>query len=288
MAQLNGIIRKLNGSAGDLTFRQVSNKTIVSEKIVRTTRRRTPRQQRIRLRLANQIHMYQCLHQAISDSFESKSEGMNCYNKFIHVNTVSTPVYLTRGEVAGGGCVAAHYQITDGSLPTIMISLSDEAAVTDIALGGLVIGDDTTVAEFSNAVVQNNMGYNYGDSITYVSVHQSVNAVTGIPYCYAKAWSVTLDRISDAKLWNSCGSEGFASADGCLARNVPKAGSADTGNAGCLFSWIHSRCNDGRILISKQWLEGVNPLLDEYTGDKAYERAVATYGGETRKNMPLM
>lgn len=287
MAQLNGIISKLNGSAGNLTFRQVSDKTVVSEKIVRTTKRYTQRQQRVHLRLPNQIHMYQCLSQAISGSFESSSGGMNCYNKFVHVNSVSTPVFLTRGEVAGGACVAAHYQITDGSLSTIKVMLCDTAALTDIALGNLVIDADTTIAEFSNAVVNNNTGYIYGDNITFVSVRQTVNAVTGIPYCYAYAWSVTLNRISDAKLWNCCGNEGFCSVDCFLARNMPDSGCADAGNAGCLFSWIHTRIKDNKLLISKQWLEGFNPLLDDYTGDEAYERAVATYGGEVKRNMSL-
>ena len=37
MAILTGIISKLNGSAGNLTFKQLGGKTVVSEKISSTT-----------------------------------------------------------------------------------------------------------------------------------------------------------------------------------------------------------------------------------------------------------
>ena len=37
MARLTGIISKLNGSAGNLTFRQNGGQTVVSEKITQTT-----------------------------------------------------------------------------------------------------------------------------------------------------------------------------------------------------------------------------------------------------------
>ena len=37
MAILKGIISKLNGSAGNLTFKQLGGKTVVSEKISSTT-----------------------------------------------------------------------------------------------------------------------------------------------------------------------------------------------------------------------------------------------------------
>ena len=42
-------------------------------------------------------------------------------------------------------------------------------AVTDIDRGDLVNTAETTVAECSNAVVQNKRGYGYGDQITYWS-----------------------------------------------------------------------------------------------------------------------
>ena len=41
MAILNGIIRKMSGSAGDLTFKTLNGQTVVSEKVVRMTNPRS-------------------------------------------------------------------------------------------------------------------------------------------------------------------------------------------------------------------------------------------------------
>ena len=48
MAILNGILKKLNGSAGSLTFKQVNGQTVVSEKPSTVRNSRTPSQQRQR------------------------------------------------------------------------------------------------------------------------------------------------------------------------------------------------------------------------------------------------
>ena len=42
MAILNGILSKLNGSAGSLTFKQVDGKTVVSEKVTAVKKSNTP------------------------------------------------------------------------------------------------------------------------------------------------------------------------------------------------------------------------------------------------------
>ena len=92
-----------------------------------------------------------------------------------------TPVYLTKSEVNAGACVVAPYKITNGKLNSIVITGHGSQAVTDIALGSLTINDETTVADFSNAVVQNNKDFEYGDQITYFLLTQHINTVTCAP-----------------------------------------------------------------------------------------------------------
>ena len=45
MARLNGILSKLKGSVGSLTFKQNGGQTVVSEKITQTTNAKTDLQQ---------------------------------------------------------------------------------------------------------------------------------------------------------------------------------------------------------------------------------------------------
>ena len=66
MARLTGVISKLNGSAGNLTFRQNGGQTVVSEKITQTTNAKTELQQKQRLKWANIIREYQVLQPYMS------------------------------------------------------------------------------------------------------------------------------------------------------------------------------------------------------------------------------
>ena len=69
MAILNGIISKLNGSAGNLTFKQLGGKTVVSEKISSTTDAKTLPQQKQRMKWANVVRMYKVLRDYMKLAF---------------------------------------------------------------------------------------------------------------------------------------------------------------------------------------------------------------------------
>ena len=273
MARLTGIISKLNGSAGNLTFRQNGGQTIVSEKITQTTNAKTELQQKQRLKWANIIREYQVLQPYMKLAFGGTRNGRNDYNKFMSTNLSMTPVYLTKAEVGAGMCIVAPYEITHGTVRSIAVSGKGKKAVTDIRLGTLNITEASTVAEFSNAVVQNNKLYNYGDQITYFLVHQVVNEVTNIPMAEVDACCIVLDKSSEAKLLSLVDARGFSVQEEHLAAQADN----DFGDHGMV--WIHSRKPGGKTLISTQCLICENYLLAEYQSEEAYQDAVDSYGG---------
>ena len=273
MARLTGIISKLNGSAGNLTFRQKSGKTIVSEKITQTTNAKTELQLKHRMKWANIIREYQVLQPYMKLAFGGTRNGRNDYNKFVSTNLSMIPVYLTKAEVNAGMCIVAPYEITQGNVKSITISGKGKKAVTDISLGTLSITSTTTVAEFSNAVVLNNKLYEYGDQITYFLVHQVVNEVTNIPMAEVDACCIVLDKSNEAKLLALVDARGFSVQEGCLAALA----SNDFGNHGMV--WIHSRKHNAKTVISTQYLVCENKLLEQYQSDDAYQNAVESYGG---------
>jgi hypothetical protein len=272
MAILNGLLRKMSGSAGDLTFKTLNGQTVVSEKMTKITNPRSSAQMRVRTRWRNVLAMYSGIRPLLRYGFENKPLGLSDYNMFVKVNMQRTPVYLTKQQVAGGACVAAPYQLTQGSLPAIVISGTGNGAVTDIHLGVISITNATTVAQFAKAVVDNNPDYEYGDQISFFKVEQKVNAETNIPYCQFSAWKVVLDASdTETKLWDIVAREGFSTSDGCLAHS--------NANFVGAFGWVHSRKSNGKTLVSSQSLIAVNDtLLAEHQGELAYNLAKSSYG----------
>ena len=274
MAILNGILKKLNGSAGSLTFKQVNGQTVVSEKITAVKKSNTPMQMRQRTKWGNVVQMYKGICPLINYGYESKPAGCSDYNMFMKANMKGSEIYLTRDEVAGGGCVAYPYQLTQGTLPSIVVVGSGDNARTDIKLGDLVIDAETKVKDFAIAVVSNNADYDFGDQISFFDVLQRVNAVTGIPYCQFLATNVVLDKASEVKLLDIVSKYGFATVDGFL-------GHIEGEGAG-VFAWVHSRKGSAKTLVSTQTFVNNNAdVIAEYSGDQAYKRSVKTYGGES-------
>jgi hypothetical protein len=271
MAILNGIASKLKGSAGSLTFRRTGGRTVVSEKITEVKITRTDAQMQTRTKWGNIIAMYKGIRPLLNYGFEAKPKTLSDYNMFVKVNMQRTPIYLTKQAVAGGACIATAYQISQGSLPAIVLTGTGQNVKTDIRLGGESITSSTTVAQFSAAVVQNNADYRYGDQISFFLVKQMVNAETGIPYCQFSAAKVILDAANEETLADVTGnSHGFASADGFLAH---------VGNDGdCAYAWVHTRKSDGKTLVSSQSLVSANTKEAEYKGDAAYNLSKSSYG----------
>ena len=259
MGKLTGIISKISGSAGNVTFKQRSGETIVSEKVTQVRNPRTNAQMQTRTKWGNIIAMYKGIRPLLNYGFENKPKNLSDYNMFVKVNMQRTPIYLTKQAVAGGACIATAYQISQGSLPAIVV------------LGGLTIGSNTTVADFSAAVVNNNPDYKYGDQISFFLVKQLVNANTEIPYCQFSAAKVILDAANEDKLADvTGGSTGFKAVDG----NLGHSGS----DGDCAYTWVHTRKADGKTLVSSQDLLVANSKESDYQGDNAYTLSKSSYG----------
>ena len=272
MAILNGIISKISGSAGNLSFSRTGGQTVIRERVTHIRNPRSNAQMQTRTKWGNIIAMYKGIRPLLNYGFENRPKNLSDYNMFVKLNMQRPAVYLTKQQVAGGGCVACAYQITQGSLPAIVLTGTGNGTKTDIYLGSLTISGTTTVAQFSQAVVENNADYKYGDQISFFRIQQKTNEETGIPYCQFSASKVVLDAAdTETKLWDIVNRVGFASSDSCLGHNESNFEGA--------FGWVHSRKSDGKTLVSSQSLVAVNAtLLAEHQGDAAYSLSKSSYG----------
>ena len=283
MGKATGILKELSGKIGPLQFQQTkSGKVAVFQAPeVPNNPVRTKKQMELRLAWGNLGAVYSQFHKTLKRSHEGLPAGTSDYNAFIKENTRMTCVYLKKSELANGGCVLAPYKISDGKLPGIYYDADDNGVlVTDIELGGLVIGEDTTVSDFSVAVLTLNDDYEDGDQITFFYGVQMVEQGTGVPRAKIKGQKVKLDVSDDTLLWSCVTGLGFSTVDGYLGMNI----GIENGAA----AWVHTREDEqGNLKVSAQKLTVDSTVLASYMGNAAFEASVQSYGGITNRKVFL-
>ena len=274
MAKVNGVATQISGKVGELMFVQTKHGTIVYEApTVKKTPRRSEQQMGTRTQWANLGATYMMFDGTLKRGFEALPTNMSVYNAFVQANLGVVKVYITKTMRLNGGCVLAPYQITRGSLPSIGMSVNGSGVVvSDLALGSLQIGAQTTVGEFSQAIIANNAGWQVGDQLTFFLGRQTVDPVTSIPRATLTPNKVVMDVVDETPLWNVCGQEGFSSVDGYLGMNaVLLAGAA---------AWVHSReAGQGQLKVSTQFFYVENAALASYQTSAALMASANSYGG---------
>ena len=268
-------VGKAKGSAMNLTYTVLGGETIMKGKVAFPQNPKTLGQMSRRVRWANIVSLWHAFNDRDKPSFEDKEPRVSDFNAFIGANIGGIPVYLTKQEADQGGCVVAAYQLTRGSLPALGITTGTGGVpISSIELGNLVIDGDTSLKEFSDAVINNNPGqFLNGDQITFFHFLQEQNPVTSIPYVRITSSKVTLNqRDEDTLLQDVVSAYGFTTVDG-------KLGASGAVNGGC--AWIHSRiAPDSSVLVSSQTIYVSNALLTQYQTTAARTSAIQSYGGK--------
>lgn len=274
MAKVFGVNTKIRGKVGEYIYRQTKVGTVVSEAPVKpVTPRRSQQQMNIRTQWANLGAIYKQFDSMLRRGFEGLPPHMSVYNAFIQANLGVVKVYITRLMRINGGAILAPYQITRGSLPSIsMVKNASNILVSSVRLGTLTISATTTVAQFSQAVIDNNTSFIEGDQLTFFHGRQSVDSVTRTPRATIIGYKVVLNTADDTPLWNVVDRIGFSVADNCLATSEQITNGAAV--------WVHSReTADGALKVSTQFFFVENSALATYQSNSAILASVNSYGG---------
>jgi len=272
MAKVTGQSSDLSGKVGTITYMQTKYGTVAfpSKKKAKTPRR-SEKQMYIRTQWVNLGAVYRQFHKTLKKAYEDVGL-MSVYNAFVQANINVVRVYITKQERLNGGSVLAPYLITRGSIPSVNWEVNgDGKLVTDIALGSLVIGAQTTVAQFSAAVVQNNEEWEMGDQITFFYGIQTVDATTHVPRAKIAGFRLVLDTTDVRLLWSAVNQIGFATVGGYLGM-----GEVITNGAA---AWVHTRDEGSNLLVSSQYLYVDSAILDSYMDGSAFDSSVNSYGG---------
>lgn len=287
MAKVSGsLFDQFSGKLYGVVFRNTANGSVAAKAPRKASKpRRTEGQADVRCRFANASANYRLYAGKLEKAFESKNAGASDYNYYIGVN-YSNAVYITRGMRVAGCCVLADYTFAVGSLEPIGAELNaSDILVSDLNLGNLVIGENTTVADLSMALIQNNESWDDGDQLTFFYGQQYLDS-QGMPRATMVAKKVILSVDDETPLWNVVGSEGFASVPSTGSGAYVLAMSVALNNSGA--AWVHSRDkNSGNILVSTQRLVVVSDILDDYRTRAAMKASAASYGGITSNSVYL-
>ena len=221
--------------------------------------------------------MYRQFNQTLKKGFEGLNGKMNDYNAFIQANTNVVKVYVPKSVRLNGGSVLAPYQITRGSLPSVAMVKVGDVLVSDIKVGSLQIGDETTVAELANAVMAYNYGWEAGDQITFFFGQQTEDAVTDIPRARIYGYKVMLNPGDSTPLLEVVSAIGFTTVQGAGGANCLGMSGAITNGAAV---WVHSREDGtGGLKVSTQFLYVDSTVLDSYQSSQAMAASANSYGG---------
>ena len=278
MAKALGQSSDLSGKVGLITYAQTKYGTVAYlRKKVTKIPRRSERQMEIRTQWVNLGAIYRQFNKTLKKAFEGLGNQMSVYNAFVQANINVVKVYISKQEKLNGGSVLAPYMITRGSMPSIVITKNgSDVLVTDLSLGSLVIGAQTTVAQFSAAVIAENEDWENGDQLTFFYGVQLVDAVTGVPRAKITGFKMLLDTQDATPLWNVVSALGFTSV-AVGGGQVLGMNSVITDGAA---AWVHSREDaSGNLTVSTQFLYVDSTILARYQDESAFGVSADSYGG---------
>lgn len=272
----NSANRKIKGRVGDTTYYVSMNRQIARQALNSSnygdSARRSPSQQGRRVMWANLVNFYRASKNWMTKAFESKSAKQTDYNRFMSANLPNARIALTKAMASVSACVADAFIVSQGSLRSIQVSKLTNSWQTDINLGSLAISAETTIAQFSKALIDNNNWILAGDQLSFISYQQYVDA-QNTPHIICTAYEVTLNITSTDLLRNYL-------PDFCSTTS--EAGNLGTNTNISLggFAYILSRnVGGGALQVSTQQLVTNNEILiTQYSSTINIQAAIDSYG----------
>lgn len=272
MSRDNMLLGYARGKVGSLVFARRLGQQITRAYNAKPKDAATLSQVQQRVRIANVVAMYRAIKSLANHSFEGAKGGQTSYNLFVQSNLKNNNVVLTKEAAALGACVVAPYLVSRGTMPSVTVSGLGAEAVTNIAVGNLTIDGTTTIGAFTDALVTNNSGIQYGDQLTYLSLVQQTDSNTGYPVVTTQIYEVVLRQGDSATLRTYMPEVATTVKNGLLAHGKL------IGLGG--FCWILSRKNaDGSLSVSTQRIILTSQdVISQYTGATAMTSATGSYG----------
>lgn len=270
-------LRKAKKRLGGAVLYQAMEQTRARELASSIANPRTASQMNQRVKWSQLVNFYRANASWMKYAYETKSPQQSEYNKFMQLNVANSQVYFTKQQAAGGSCLVAPYIMTQGSLPSIEFTAESGSWPSNIYYPtGSPLTSTTTIAEFSNKLVNQNPALRLGDQLSFIRYTQMFNSDTGNPYVIVRKYELVLDGLSDELVGTYLPLDYI----GVLQINTPwQIGVIDSELAGGFLMCL-SRTLGGKTYVSSQRIitTRMDATLAQFGSPEQLALAVASYG----------
>ena len=270
-------LRKSKKRLGGAVLYQAMEQTRMRELASSVANPRTASQMSQRVKWANLVNFYRANASWMKYAYETKSANQSEYNRFMQLNVANSQVFFTKQQAAAGSAIVCPYIMTQGSLPSIEFTEESGSWPSNIYYpAGSPLTASTTVAEFSQKVIQQNPAIRNGDQLSFLRFTQMFNSDTGYPYVIVRKYELVLDTTSTEFVSTYLPLDYI----GTLQIGNPwQIGVIDSGLAGG-FLVILSRTQNGKTFVSSQRIitSQMDAILSQYGSQEQLAAAVASYG----------
>lgn len=270
------IIRGARKQVGGMVLYNRNGETIARELAPQVSNPRTPAQMVQRIRLSNLVAVYRANSSWMRGAFEDKSARESDYNAFVSANIENNQVALAKSDVASGAAVVGPYKITSGSMPVIETTLNGTNLTTNLFVGALTIGQNTTIGEVSQALIENNGGLIAGMQLSLVINLQLAAAGSGVPYITTRAYEMIINP-DNGELVTEVIPDGILISSG-TTNKVLCLDTANLGDGAAAFILSYTTGGNTRVSTQSLVFFGSNATYRAYTSPTALNAAIASYG----------
>lgn len=209
-----------------------------------STATRSPNQQSRRVLWANLVNFYSGNKGWMKKAFEDPKPGVSVFNRFMQLNIPNAKVALTKAQAASKMWVVSPYVVSQGSLPSPTPGVWNVDYATTIELASAP-AEGATVAQISQAILDNNKNFLNGDAIValrFAGYYNAVSEYEGHGDTANYEYYEFVINVSDTRAFAEAYPQWEISSDKLL-RNT-RLEDVDG------YTYIHTRKSGGKLLVS--------------------------------------
>lgn len=278
----NGLSMMMRGKVGAFSYYVSETRQIVRQAQNNSnfgaTATRAPKQQNRRVKWANLVNFYSGNKGWMKKAFENLKPGISVFNAFMSVNISTATIALTKAQAKSKVCVLQPFVVCQGSLPSITPGTFEGDGPSVVRTLLQSIAAETTVAQYSQAIISQNAAFQNGDAIVAVSFaatqvvpSASTQRLDPATYTYNE---FVLDVTDDSKMQEKYPLWGIAD-----QQVICNAVMFDPG-----YVYIHTRKSGGKLIVSTERIvltEGAQSAIELWSAQSQVDNATDSYNVET-------